>query len=119
MIRLMGYSPGKEIAIEFTGMRPGEKLYEELSAAEEETVPTSHPKIFVFKDTAIRSTDVLAQVEQLKAACEGRHAMSTLKLLQSVVPDYTPSKELLAAVAMLDVVPMPAELSILTPVNRL
>jgi FlaA1/EpsC-like NDP-sugar epimerase/UDP-N-acetylmuramyl pentapeptide phosphotransferase/UDP-N-acetylglucosamine-1-phosphate transferase len=119
MIRLMGYDPGREVAIEFTGIRPGEKLYEELSLAEEETVPTSHPKISVFKDKAIRSSDVLAQVDRLKAACDRRQATNTLRILQAIVPDYTPSKELIAAVAALDSVPIRQNLDALTPVSRL
>jgi FlaA1/EpsC-like NDP-sugar epimerase len=116
MIRLMGYSPGKEVAIEFTGMRPGEKLYEELNAIEEETVPTAHPKIFVFKDSAMRSNDLLAKVDRLKAACADRHAMNALKILQSIVPDYTPSKELLAAI--MGSVPTHSELNVLAALNR-
>lgn len=119
MIRLMGYNPGREISIEFTGMRPGEKLYEELSAAEEEMVSTSHPKIFVFKDDTAKSSDVLAQVDRLKAACEHRQAMNALKILQLIVPDYTPSKELLHTVAAMDAIAIPPELSVLTPVSRI
>jgi FlaA1/EpsC-like NDP-sugar epimerase len=117
MIRLMGYTPGSEIAIEFTGARPGEKLYEELSTTEEETAPTSHPKIFVFKDTAMRNGSVLAQVEELKAACENRQALKALRILQTMVPDYTPSKDLLRTVAVLDAVSTQVELGVLTPMR--
>lgn len=49
LIRLSGLEPGKDIAIEFTGMRPGEKLFEELLTAEEGTSVTKHEKIFVAK----------------------------------------------------------------------
>jgi FlaA1/EpsC-like NDP-sugar epimerase/UDP-N-acetylmuramyl pentapeptide phosphotransferase/UDP-N-acetylglucosamine-1-phosphate transferase len=117
MIRLMGYSPGEDIAVEFTGMRPGEKLHEELNAAEEETVPTSHPRIFGFRDTAIKNRDVLAQVEELKAACEARRASKTLKILQSIVSDYTPSKELLTTVTLLDEPPLRADIRMVAAVD--
>jgi len=52
MIRRCGLEPQKDIAIEFTGIRPGEKLYEELACADEQTRPTSHPKIRVMAVSA-------------------------------------------------------------------
>ena len=52
----------------------------------------------------MRNSGVLAQVEELKAACENRQAAKALKILQAMVPDYTPSKDLLRTVAVLDAV---------------
>ena len=49
MIRLSGYTPGKEIQIKFTGLRPGEKLYEELLNKKEQVIPTHHKKILIAK----------------------------------------------------------------------
>lgn len=49
LIRLNGYEPNVDIKIEFTGLRPGEKLYEELNMSEEDLIPTNHNKIFVVK----------------------------------------------------------------------
>jgi FlaA1/EpsC-like NDP-sugar epimerase len=46
MIRLSGKEPGRDIAVDFIGVRPGEKIHEELWADGEEATPTSHPKIF-------------------------------------------------------------------------
>lgn len=71
MISLAGLKPGKDIPIEITGLRPGEKLYEELLADEENTIATHHPKI---KAARVRSHDF----EQVKMATE-----ELLKALQT------------------------------------
>jgi FlaA1/EpsC-like NDP-sugar epimerase len=71
MIRLSGKEPGRDVAIEFTGVRPGEKLHEELWAPGEEPAPTAHPKIH---RSAAQSVDPgwleeeLAELERLVAA---------------------------------------------------
>src|SRR5205814_618086 len=58
LILLSGLRPDQDINIEFTGVRPGEKLYEELSANDEETLPTYHEKIHIFTDNGSRLPDV-------------------------------------------------------------
>ena len=47
LIRLSGYQPDEDIEIEFTGMRPGEKLYEEINLSEENATKTKHPRIWI------------------------------------------------------------------------
>jgi FlaA1/EpsC-like NDP-sugar epimerase len=60
-IRLSGRSPGKDVKIEFTGIRPGEKLFEELYCHEETVSPTSHPKVFCLKSAERSGGDPAVQ----------------------------------------------------------
>jgi FlaA1/EpsC-like NDP-sugar epimerase/UDP-N-acetylmuramyl pentapeptide phosphotransferase/UDP-N-acetylglucosamine-1-phosphate transferase len=97
LIRLMGLVPGKDIAIEFTGIRPGEKLVEEVAMTGEEITPTKHAKIFVFRDVRAFSHDLLNELRHLRAACNERDLAAVLSLLQELVPDYTPSSAIKTA----------------------
>jgi FlaA1/EpsC-like NDP-sugar epimerase len=58
LILLSGLRPDEDIKIEFTGMRPGEKLYEELSTLLEDTVPTGHEKIRIFMGDGMLERDI-------------------------------------------------------------
>jgi len=91
LIRLMGLVPHKDIDIEFTGIRPGEKLVEEVAMNGEEITPTKHAKIFVFKDIRTFPHDLASGLRHLRAACNQRDLAAVLSLLQELVPDYTPS----------------------------
>lgn len=71
LIRLHGLMPGQDIAIEFTGIRPGEKLHEELLYASEELTPTIHPKIRMVPSCELQSSEwIYEQVAQLESLCE-------------------------------------------------
>jgi FlaA1/EpsC-like NDP-sugar epimerase len=90
LIRLSGFTPDKDIRIEFTGLRPGEKLFEELSYKGEHIVPTRHPKIMrlLCEPAPFQQVrDVLFElVEQIHEA-----TTDELKcLLQRIVPEYKP-----------------------------
>src|SRR3989344_3116303 len=65
MIKLSGYEPDKDIAIVFTGIRPGEKLFEEILTAEEETVATQNRKIFKAKLSEVNSSLLESKIEKL------------------------------------------------------
>ena len=65
MIKLAGYEPDKDIKIEFTGLRPGEKLYEELLHTKENTIPTSNDKIFVAKVKEYEFEEVDKMINEL------------------------------------------------------
>lgn len=87
MIRLSGYVPGKDIEIEFTGLRPGEKLYEELLISEENLKKTDKDRIFVVQQTRVDCDKIREKVEKmvLKAYDETEDIRSMVKEL---VPEY-------------------------------
>ncbi|HVW12034.1 MAG TPA: nucleoside-diphosphate sugar epimerase/dehydratase, partial [Bryobacteraceae bacterium] len=96
LILLSGLRPNEDIRIEFTGMRPGEKLYEELCHLEEGTVATPHEKVRVFAAHAIRQPDIKACLTALREGCEARDAATVVLALKKAIPDYTPSAHVLA-----------------------
>jgi FlaA1/EpsC-like NDP-sugar epimerase len=88
MITLSGFKVGKDIAIKYTGLRPGEKLYEELLLDGEGIVKTLHKKIFVAKQEEISLESLEAQLSMLRD-CLNEGDAAILAGLKSVVPEYT------------------------------
>src|ERR1019366_369132 len=74
LILLSGLKPDEDIKIEFTGMRPGEKLYEELSTMLEDTAPTAHEKMRVYVGNGMPDGDMAAWINHLGEICETRDA---------------------------------------------
>jgi FlaA1/EpsC-like NDP-sugar epimerase len=89
LIRLSGFTED-EIKIEFTGLRPGEKLYEELLADGESTLPTPHPKLRIAKPSAAPDAQWLADLEQWLAV-PSRGEAEVKQGLKSRVPEYQPA----------------------------
>ena len=90
LIRLSGLSVGTDIEIRFTGMRPGEKLYEEMFFSAENVLTTDHPKVLRARN-GILPEGVMRRIESLVAAAEAEHPDEELKLLlRSLVPDFHP-----------------------------
>ena len=89
MIRLSGFADG-EIKIEFSGLRPGEKLFEELLADGESTLPTPHPKLRIAKPSAAPDQQWLADLEQWLAAA-GRDEAEVKEGLRQRIPEYRPA----------------------------
>jgi FlaA1/EpsC-like NDP-sugar epimerase len=88
MIELSGLKPGEDIEIQITGTRPGEKLFEELSVANEAAEKTYHPKIFVGR-LATQSVEALTpKLEALDRGTEGSTLPTVRRLLQHIVPEY-------------------------------
>jgi FlaA1/EpsC-like NDP-sugar epimerase len=95
LILLSGLKPDHDVKIEFSGMRPGEKLYEELSGLEEDTVPTQHAKIRIFTGGGGSQETISRCLEELRRSCECRDAAGVILLLKELAPDYNPSGLLL------------------------
>lgn len=94
LILLSGLRPDDDIKIEYTGIRPGEKLYEELAHLEEETLPTYHPKIKIFANG--HSVESVSDcIEKLRYFCGARDMAGLVLQLKELVPDYNPSAQIL------------------------
>ena len=93
LIRLSGYKPGVDIKITFTGIRPGEKLYEEMLTAEEGTSATRHNRIFVAKSGEVSWKNLMEMVAKLEHAAYlrnwKRQGVLIRLLLQKIVPGFT------------------------------
>lgn len=89
LISLSGLVPGQDIEIKYTGLRPGEKLFEELLSAEDGTNTTHHEKIFTAKIKEISKIQMDKYVEELLAHTDEDEVVETL---QKVVPMYTPNR---------------------------
>ena len=88
MIRLAGRRPDKDVALEFTGLRPGEKLHERLFGELEELVETRYEGILLSNPPAPERAVLEAALEDLAAAARARHTDDTLARLAALVPDY-------------------------------
>jgi FlaA1/EpsC-like NDP-sugar epimerase len=100
MIRLAGLRLGQDVQIAFTGLRPGEKLYEEIFHAREEMLPTEHSQILIATPRIVDESLVRATLEALESACRHYDLGAVLRQVASLVPEYqAPSEEQLANVA--------------------
>jgi FlaA1/EpsC-like NDP-sugar epimerase len=104
LIALSGLTPQDDIRIEFTGVRPGEKLYEELNMDEEHTVPTYHEKVRIFAGNSLPEDITMKHLATLRAACERRDLDTLVHELRQMAPDYTPSQNLLDRLGSRDLI---------------
>lgn len=88
MINLSGLLLNKDIEIKFTGLRPGEKLYEELLRDCENDLPTYHPQIMIAKVNTPTYKEVTEHIAQLTLAVKSVDKVATVKLMKAMVPDY-------------------------------
>jgi FlaA1/EpsC-like NDP-sugar epimerase len=88
MIHLFGMESGKDIKIEFTGLRPGEKLYEELFHQSEALIGTSHPKIMLSASREVDWKEMQVLLEELRGACAEREVDRVRGLLHEMVPEF-------------------------------
>ena len=87
MIHLSGKRFPEEIDIEISGLRPGEKLFEELLTNEENTIPTYHEKILIAKTENVNVDLVKGKIDQLIAA-QGLSHVDIVRMLKNIVPEY-------------------------------
>ncbi len=91
-ISLSGLTLGEDIDIKFTGLRPGEKLHEELIAERESMKSTNHPKIFEVNSSPIHWNVVKREIEDLIAQMNREDEKEIVQMLRKVVPDYHPEE---------------------------
>ena len=90
----VGFKPDVDIEIKYVGLRPGEKMFEELQHTGEAFAPTNHPRIIRFSSPAPSHADLEQWLEQLNQAVANNTERNAFKnLIQSFVPEYTPYLE--------------------------
>ena len=88
MIEMAGLVPDKDIEIVYTGLRPGEKLYEELLNDKEKTLPTSHEKITVAQVREYDFEDIREQILYMIEQAEKVNVMATVSAMKALVPEF-------------------------------
>ena len=88
MIRLAGFVPGKDIEITYTGLRPGEKLYEELLNQKETTLPTSNEKILVAKVREYNFDVIATQINTLIENAKKGQVFPVVQQMKEIVPEF-------------------------------
>ncbi len=88
MIKLSGKQPGKDIAIEYIGLRPGEKLYEELFYKQEPLLETAHDKLFLAKARIYNMPAWTKHLADLEQACQQNNPEQQRAILKKLVPEY-------------------------------
>lgn len=90
MIRLAGKQPGRDVAVVYTGLRPGEKLHETLFHADERYRPTLHPKILQAEPRDVPADEIETAITQLRDATARYDCAALAVLLQAAVPEFQP-----------------------------
>lgn len=93
MVRLSGLEPGVDIEITFTGIRPGEKLFEELSYTSDRMDKTAHPKIFMGRIPAVDPRAVETAIRELKDTIQHTDDPGVRLALERFVPEATIVRE--------------------------
>ncbi|CAG0905686.1 unnamed protein product [Cyprideis torosa] len=90
LIRLAGWEPDTEIEIEYTGLREGEKLYEELITVGEDIIPTKHENIMVLAGKAKNCREYAEHLDRLLEKAKKHDKLGIKQLLQEIIPEYQP-----------------------------
>lgn len=96
MIKLSGMTLGKDIQLDFTGLRPGEKLYEELLSAEENTIPTHHKRIMKAKVRKYNIDDVKEELEVLYNLNRSTDHLAIVGQMKKIVPEFISQNSIFA-----------------------
>src|SRR5690606_20143572 len=92
LIRLSGFEPEKDIEIQICGIRPGEKLYEEILTSEEGTNATRHERIFVSKPNDLNPEQFWKDLTYLEKWVSTADRFKVVEKLYQMIPRYTPSE---------------------------
>ena len=104
MIRLSGKQPGVDVPIVFTGLRPGEKLYEELFHEEERLAPTGHEKLRLAHVREVDQETLARSLEEMEAGCAAYDEQRLVHLLKVLVPEFGEARKAGAEAASSNVV---------------
>ncbi len=88
MISLSGLILGKDIQVKFIGLRPGEKLYEELLNSKENTIPTHHPRILIAKVREYNADEVARQINELIGLSRSGNEKEVVRKMKAIVPEF-------------------------------
>ncbi|PZU23334.1 MAG: polysaccharide biosynthesis protein [Chryseobacterium sp.] len=88
MIKLSGFTPDLDIKISFIGLRPGEKLYEELLSDNATTIPTHHEKIMISKDSTMEFEEIDMLCLQIVKLAVKRDRLEVVRILKKIVPEF-------------------------------
>lgn len=94
LIRLSGLS-SDEVEIQFTGIRPGEKLFEELSMRDEDVQKTAHPKVFIGRLVPRDYAEICEHFDELLDLLDDGDLPALVRKLEKIVPEFQPSRDLL------------------------
>jgi FlaA1/EpsC-like NDP-sugar epimerase len=93
LIELSGYRPNVDIDIVYTGLRPGEKMHEELFYEKEELQGTTHPKLLLANSAHTPLSAIVSDLDKLLLAVENGNADAAMSLLRTLVPEYAPQDQ--------------------------
>ncbi len=93
LIKFSGFEPDVDIKIEYTGLRPGEKLYEELMTGLENVIPTAHDKIMILESSQVDLDLLNAKLEELTVLSNKKKAGDIRKVFKEIVPEYNLNPE--------------------------
>lgn len=97
MIHLSGYTDGKEIQVAYTGLRPGEKLFEELLNQKEKTLPTHHAKIMIARVQSPEAHEIKAVFKELRNRLNEGDARKAVRIIKRVIPEYISNNSVFAS----------------------
>jgi FlaA1/EpsC-like NDP-sugar epimerase len=112
LIRLSGLEVDRDIKIEFTGLEPGEKLYEELLTPQEGVTATKHQRIFVAQLERIGERQLLSKIEELSQLADTLDSEGIVSKFQELVPTYQPNRSFLTEIdvdSASDIIQFPSE----------
>ncbi|WP_417608036.1 polysaccharide biosynthesis protein [Owenweeksia hongkongensis] len=104
MVMLSGLELDKDIEIKEVGLRPGEKLYEELLAIKENTKETHHPKILIAETTCQSHSDILKQFEDLKHSLLNEDNLKVVAAIKKIVPEFISNNSIFASLDLKKIV---------------